>query len=204
MVVHCPREDWEKINGVIPRLKPHCWHFRHCGCFCQSSVSYFRPWMNKLNITTTHIKPKCSGSPSGLFRLMNRLSNPSWTLRVNESYVDLGLGPKIKGAAEYFSTCITQPAPTLEIHSCPASRFLPLCRQHGNGAGLAAVLVVCSVSYSYTRPSSETGIAEWLAQCFYESNSWRWSWAGVRRLIASWRNWFISSANFLSEELKCW
>lgn len=59
------------------------------------------------------------------------------------SYVDLGLWPKIKGAAKYFSTCITQPESTLEIHRYPASRFLPLHPQHGNEVGLGIVIIVC-------------------------------------------------------------
>lgn len=74
--------------------------------------------------------------------------------------MNLGLRPKIKGAAEYFSTCITQSACTLEIHSCHASQILPLRPQRGNGVGLgvviiAVVVMVHSVSYSYTRHSSE-------------------------------------------------
>lgn len=67
-------------------------------------------------------------------------------LHVNESSVYLGLGPKIKGADEYFSACITQPAPTLEIHSCPASRFLPLRPQDRNVAGVVIIGVVVIVS----------------------------------------------------------
>lgn len=188
MVLQGLREDWEKMNGVIQRLKPQRWHFGHCGSFCQSSVSYF-------------------SSLDEYIEYHYHMYNTNPVLNICERglrVLYLGLGPKMKGAAEYFSTRITQPTPTLEIHSCPASWFLPLCPYHGNGVGVVVVvLMACSVSYAYTRPSSEYRLSDWLAQSFYESTSKSWSRVWVRRLIACWCNWFISSTNFLSGDLKC-